>query len=169
MEKKLRKRVATNEDGERVRGVVEAVLQEYGLDGDPEGVDADLVDLEASYVASGGLFAVLEDVRGEIVGTMGLYPKGEGVCELRKMYLKRAFRGQGWGKKMLEYLLVQAAALGFRRVELETASVLREAVGLYERYGFKPFVHAHLACRCDAAYALDLEEPLGWESPEGWG
>jgi hypothetical protein len=40
--------------------------------------------------------------------------------------------------------------------QTETASVLREAVALYERYGFRRYEPGHLAARCDAAYYLDL-------------
>ena len=40
---------------------------------------------------------------------------------------------------------------------LETASVLRAAVALYERYGFQRYTPSHLASRCDAAYYLDLQ------------
>jgi putative acetyltransferase len=72
------------------------------------------------------------------------------------MYLARPARGRGCGRRLLEHALARAAALGFTRVVLETASVLREAVALYERSGFRPYVSEHLAARCDTAYYLDL-------------
>jgi putative acetyltransferase len=39
---------------------------------------------------------------------------------------------------------------------LETASVLKEAVALYRRYGFQPYQAEHVASRCDQTYALEL-------------
>ncbi len=57
---------------------------------------------------------------------------------------------------MLEDALAKAKQLGFARITLETASVLKEAIRLYESYGFKPFQPNHLSCRCDQAYMLDL-------------
>ena len=151
-------RPATNADADEVRALVFGVLAEYGLSPDPDGTDADLADLEASYGARGGAFDVVED-EGRIVGSVGLYALEGGVCELRKMYLARETRGQGLGKRVLEHALDRARALGFRRVELETASVLVEAIGLYTRYGFSPVDPAHLSPRCNRAFALDLESP----------
>ena len=150
-------RQATNADAEEVKHLVFGVLAEYGLKGDPEGTDADLADIEANYLAPGGLFDVVEADDARIVGSVGLLPRGEGICELRKMYLAREARGRGLGKVLLERALERARALGFRRVELETAGTLVEAINLYTRYGFRPVESAHLAARCDRAFALDLE------------
>ena len=76
------------------------------------------------------------------------------------MYLAPSARGQGFGRRLLEHALARAADLGFSRVVLETASVLREAVALYERYGFQRYTTEHLASRCDTAYYLDLNHDL---------
>lgn len=151
-----RLRPATNADCEPVRRLVFAVLAEYGLKPDPACTDADLADLERSYFARGGVFYVLQDQDGSIVGSYGLYPTEPGVCELRKMYLHRDHRGKGLGCGLLEDALTRAKELGFRRITLETASVLKEAIRLYERYGFTPARPDHLSPRCDQAYALDL-------------
>ena len=151
-----RLRPATNADCEPVRNLVFTVLGEYGLKPDPGCTDADLDDIEQSYLARGGVFHVLEEQDGSIIGSYGLYPMEPGICELRKMYLHRAYRGKGLGRRLLEDALARARQSGFRRITLETASVLKEAIRLYERYGFKPFQPDHLSCRCDQAYALDL-------------
>lgn len=139
-----------------MRNLVFTVLGEYGLKPDPGCTDADLDDIEQSYLARGGVFYVLEEENGSLIGSYGLYPMEPGVCELRKMYLHRACRGRGLGRRLLEDALIQARQSGFRRITLETASVLKEAIRLYERYGFRPFQAGHLSRRCDQAYALDL-------------
>jgi len=149
-------RAATNADAEMIRTLVFGVLDEYGLKASHEGVDADLNDIEGNYVARGGAFEVVLAADGRLIGTVGLYPKSDGVCELRKMYLAPNARGRGLGKQLLERMLERARQLGFRRVELETAGVLVEAIGLYTRYGFRPIDPDHLAARCDRAFALDL-------------
>ena len=173
-------RSATNDDAPAVRELVSGVLAEYGLLAEHEGVDADLADLEANYIARGGLFDLVfdetrldpplvtsrelqfarptgcNDSAEKLIGTVGLYPRGEGVAELRKMYLLKSARGKGLGKMLLERVLCRARELGFRRIELETSSKLVEAIGLYKAYGFVPFKSEHLACRCDQAFALDL-------------
>ncbi len=74
------------------------------------------------------------------------------------MYLHPSYRKKGYGKQLLTYALQKARELGFRRVELETASVLKEAIRLYESFGFRPFTSQHLSTRCDQAYYLSLDE-----------
>jgi len=151
-----RLRRATNADREQITSLVYAVLQEYGLAPDPDDTDADLYDIEQSYFARGGSFAVLEEDDGSIVGSYGLYPIDSESCELRKMYLAREYRGRGHGRRLLEDALQKARSLDFRRVTLETASVLKEAICLYESHGFTPCRADHLSARCDQAYQLAL-------------
>ncbi len=149
-------RRAGNEDREEVADLVYGVLKEYGLEPDPEATDADLKDIEQSYLERGGTFFVLEDPDGSIIGAYGLYPIESQACELRKMYLHKSQRGKGHGKFLLDSALAQARELGFKRVTLETASVLKEAIALYESYGFVEYMPDHMSSRCDQAYLLEL-------------
>jgi len=73
------------------------------------------------------------------------------------LYLHKTSRGKGLGKLLLESALSKARELGFEKVVLETASVLREAIGLYKSYGFAEYQPPHLSCRCDRAYMLELK------------
>jgi putative acetyltransferase len=152
----LRLRSAENRDGAAIRRLVFKVLEEYGLAPDPAGTDADLRDVEAAYRERGGAFEVLEEPGGRIVGCVGLFAIDRATCELRKMYLAREMRGRGLGRRLLETALAKARDLGFRRVTLETASVLVEAIALYKTYGFVRYAPAHLSTRCNEAYCLDL-------------
>ncbi|MEY3911747.1 MAG: 2-amino-4-hydroxy-6-hydroxymethyldihydropteridine diphosphokinase [Verrucomicrobiota bacterium] len=149
-------RSAVPADRHAIEALVFSVLADYGLRGDPEGTDRDLADLDGVYLKSGGTFDVLIDEAGEVVGSVGLSRISATTCELRKMYLAGSARGQGEGRRLLLHALARAKQLGFRRVELETASVLREALALYVAHGFKPFIPAHLSPRCDCAYSLEL-------------
>ena len=149
-------RRASNEDREEVTRLVYGVLKEYGLEPDPAATDADLADIEQSYFVRGGTFVVLEDQDGSIIGAYGLYPLDNQTCELRKMYLHKSQRGKGLGKSLMEGALEEAIRLGFARMTLETASVLKEAIALYESYGFVEYEPDHLSARCDQAYFLEL-------------
>lgn len=137
-----------------MRRLVFSVLRDYGLAPDPAGTDRDLGDLASSY--GGGSFDVMVNGAGEIIGSVGVYRLDDRRCEIRKMYLNPAHRGRGLGRRLLEHALDQARRLGFRRVELETAGVLKEAIGLYVAYGFERFTPEHMAARCDQAYFLEL-------------
>ena len=155
-ESEISVRPATNADCEKVKALVFGVLREYGLQSEPDGTDADLNDIEANYIKAGGLFEILEDAQGNLLGTGGLFPIDAETVELRKMYFDKSLRGRGFGKKMLERMIERARELKFKKIYLETASVLREAIGLYEKYGFKPTLEGMHSARCDTAYFLDL-------------
>ena len=150
-------RPATNADGPAVESLVFSVLAEYGLATEPMGMDADMRDLDGFYLATGGWFGVWTDDTGTIQGTAGLRKLDVEACELRKMYLHASMRGKGHGRAILEHAIVEAKRLGFKRITLETASVLNEATRLYEKYGFRRVpCGAHGAARCDIAMTLVL-------------
>jgi putative acetyltransferase len=151
----INKRPATNSDCPRIQALVFEVLREYGLAPDIAGTDRDIADIEAFYTDRGGFFEVLETPAGELLGTVGLYPIDTETVELRKMYFSPKLRGRGEGRRTLTRMIERARAHGFRRVYLETATVLKEAVILYEKFGFQPTDEKHTP-RCDAAYFLNL-------------
>ena len=158
-------RSARASDRQAIEQLVFGVLAEHGLSGDPDGTDRDLADVAAHYHVAGGMFDVLVDKSGSIVGTVALARVSAVVCELRKMYLAPAARGRGEGRRLLLHALSRARELGYRRVELETASVLRAAIDLYVAHGFRPFTPDHLSPRADCGYYLDLENADGAPSP----
>lgn len=132
--------------------VIATVLAEYGLAWEPTGADEDVLAVEKSYLAAGGEFWVIER-QNKIVGTGAYYPinRGENAVEIRKMYLLPAARGMGMGKYLLQQLEGAIAARGFGQIWIETASVLAEAVKLYETSGYHQAEGVETA-RCDRVY-----------------
>ncbi|MGB2863058.1 MAG: GNAT family N-acetyltransferase [Sedimentisphaerales bacterium] len=151
-----RLRPANNKDCDNIANLVYGILREYDLKPDPACTDADIKDIEYSYFGRGGTFLLLEAEDSSIIGAYGLYPIDEQTCELRKMYLHKAYRRKGLGKFLLEDALSKARQLEFERMVLETASVLKEAIALYESYGFVQYNPQHMSSRCDQAYLLEL-------------
>jgi putative acetyltransferase len=149
-------RPATNQDREAIVKLVFGVLREFDLEPDPSTTDADLQDIEANYLRRGGIFEVIEDRDGNLMGSVGVFPIDENTCELRKMYFVSEIRGFGLGGCVLQRAVNQAKELGFRRMVLETSSKLKAANRLYIRFGFQPFTADHLAPRADQSYVLDL-------------
>jgi len=109
-----RLRPASNADCDKIASLVYSILKEYDLKPDPACTDADLKDIEQLYFEQGGTFYVLEEKSGSIVGAYGLYPIDSQTCELRKMYLRRSYRGKGLGKFLMESALSEARQLGFK-------------------------------------------------------
>ena len=153
----LTQRPATNADCEAVQALVFGVLGEFGLKPDHDGTDRDITDIETHYLDRGGVFEVIENGEGRIVGTVGLYPLDETTIELRKMYFAPEVRGRGLGQKLLREMMEKARNLGYLRVYLETASVLKQAVHIYEKAGFTRVVEKHTP-RCDQAFMLEIGE-----------
>jgi molybdate transport system substrate-binding protein len=149
-------RRARSTDAAAIRNVVHDVLAEYGLTLEPTGMDNDLADIHAAYFERGGLFEVAVDSDGRVVGTCGVYVVDEKVCELRKMYLLKEARGRGIGGRFLRRAIAFARGGGYHRMELETNSILKEAIALYSGAGFQPVKHDRLASRCNQAFALEL-------------
>lgn len=144
--------------GDRTRAaeLIRSVLEEYGLGCEPEGADQDVLQVEEAYWATGGEFWVVE-AEGRIVGTAGYYPisRGENAVEIRKMYLLPDVRGQGLGRYLLQALEQAIATRGFSQIWIETASVLAEAVKLYESSGYQPGSGVETE-RCDRVYVKSL-------------
>jgi putative acetyltransferase len=136
--------------------VISAVLLEYGLPWQPEEADKDVLQIEAYYLATGGEFWVIEQ-QNQIVGTAAYYPinRGEKAVEIRKMYLLRKVRGLGLGKYLLQQLETVISSRGFEQIWIETASILTEAVKLYESHGYLPTTGVETS-RCDLVYVKYL-------------
>ena len=133
MQKKLPTfRTATRIDEAAVQAMIFEILQEHQLAPDPAETDADLADLENFYRS--GWFAVLE-WEGRIVGSVGILPEGEGVVELRKMYLCSTHRGRGWGRSVVAALANELLGSGVQPLYV-TAENNQRSIRVAEAVGF---------------------------------
>jgi putative acetyltransferase len=145
-----------DKDRQAAAGVIQEVLQEYGLPWQPETADRDVIDIETAYLKTGGEFWVVEHDT-KIVGTAAYYPidRGENAVEIRKMYLLPEFRGKGLGNYLLRELEIAIANRDYREIWIETASVLAEAVKLYFKNDYQPATGVETA-RCDLVYVKKI-------------
>ncbi|MGB2925266.1 MAG: GNAT family N-acetyltransferase [Limnothrix sp.] len=145
-------------DRQLAAAIIKQVLLEYGLPWEPEGADAEIFQIEDFYWQRGGEFWVIEQ-DGVLVGTAAYQPlqRDQSAVEIRKMYLLPAVRGKGLGKYLLQKLEQAIAAKGYQSICIETASILKEAVQLYENNGYQPITEIETA-RCDLAYIKHLSD-----------
>ena len=143
-------------DRDAAAGVIKQVLLEYGLPWQPELADRDVIEVETAYLEVGGEFWVVEQ-NGTVVGTSAYQPiaRGQNAVEIRKMYLLPEVRGRGLGVYLLEQLERAIAIKDYQEIWIETASVLEEAVRLYQRNGYVPASGIETA-RCDLVYCKQL-------------
>jgi putative acetyltransferase len=150
-------RPATNDDIPSIRKVVFTCLEEFGLKPDLTGKDKDLYDLERNYFSNSGYFGVtVKNNINEIAGTFGLFSYSPEICELRKMYLAKAFRGNGLGKIMLATAIEIARGKKYKKIFLETISPLTAAISLYRRHGFREITPHEINSRVDKAFEMDI-------------
>lgn len=101
--------------------------------------DKETSKMYESYQKSNAIYYVIE-VDGEVLGGAGIKQLNgfdDTVCELQKMYFSHKIRGKGYGKLMFEKCLHAARDLGYKKCYLESASILKTAIHIYEKYGFK--------------------------------
>ncbi|MDP9230989.1 MAG: GNAT family N-acetyltransferase, partial [Bacteroidota bacterium] len=80
------------------------------------------------------------EINNEVVGGGGIYSSSGlpvDTCELVKMYLRPKVRGMGLGKMLIEKCLEFAKAAGYKKVYLETMPELKQALKVYEKFGFE--------------------------------
>ena len=108
------------------------------------------------------LFALCED--GRLAGCAGLRPLGDGVAELKRMYVAPEARGHGVGRRFLDGLEAEARARGFTRLRLDTGAPMPEAQALYRSAGYReiPDYNGNTA----AAYWFEKE--LAPPAAPGW-
>ena len=144
------------EDRYAAAEVIKTVLEEYGLPWQPESADRDVIEVESAYLDAVGEFWVVEQ-DSAIVGTAAYQPiaRGNRAVEIRKMYLLPKIRGRGLGKYLLAQLEMAIAIKDYQEIWLETASILKEAVKLYELNGYQPANGVETE-RCDLVYRKQL-------------
>ncbi len=108
-------------------------LDQYGL---TESHDLEVLeDPRGTIIQSGGYIFLAVD-GDQLVGTAGLIKEKEGEYELVKMFVAKAYRGQGISKLLIGKCLQQARLCGATRVFLYSNSQLQTAIRLYANYGF---------------------------------
>lgn len=147
--KDIKIRRARAGDEPQILKLVEDVLSSYGLKLNPKGEDLDITNIAKFYTKNNGAFEVLEFKR-RIIGSYGIYKIDEETCELRKMYLHKDFQGMGLGNIMIENSFRIAKRLHYKKIILQTNSVLYKALKLYKKYGFEDF-QDEVCDRCDIA------------------
>lgn len=132
-------------DNAAIAHVIRSSLKEFGAN-KPGTVffDKGTDYLFQSFRQTRGSVYYIAEYNGTVMGGGGIFPSpglSSDTCELVKMYLLPQARGIGLGKTLIEKCQEFAKKEGYRNVYLETMPELKNALKVYEKFGFKYLEH----------------------------
>jgi GNAT superfamily N-acetyltransferase len=123
------------------RETARALFCEYArslpFDLDFQDFDAELAHLARDYAPPRGRL-YLAMVKGRPAGCVALREFAKGVCEMKRLYVRPAFRGRHIGRQLAETVIEAAREVGYTHMRLDTVPAMKSANNLYAELGFKP-------------------------------
>jgi ribosomal protein S18 acetylase RimI-like enzyme len=129
-----------------LRGEVELVRELFREYADSLGVDLSFQGFEEELAALPAGYDILLVAGDE--GCVGVRPFEDGVCEMKRLYVRPSARGTGLGRTLALAAIEHARALGYRAMRLDTMPAMGAAQALYESLGFveiPPYRHNPVA------------------------
>lgn len=126
---------------EEARAIFREYAEGLGVDLCFQHFDQELAALPGEYAPPRGAL-LLARVDGELAGCCALRPLDAAdypaAAEMKRLYVRKAFRGFGLGRQLAEAILDAARQSGYHCVLLDTLDDMEAARVLYEDLGFKP-------------------------------
>jgi putative acetyltransferase len=98
--------------------------------------DQELAGLPGRYAApEGRLFLAMEN--DQPAGCVALRQIGDGICEMKRLYVRPAFRRRGLGRALATVVITAAREIGYVCMRLDTPASMKQAIRLYESLGFR--------------------------------
>ncbi len=131
------RKATTTDDMETVRLLFREYAASLDFDLCFQGFEQELAGLPGPYAPPAGCL-MLATVDDEPAGCVALKKLGDGVCEMKRLYVRDRHRGTGLGRRLVEQLLSEAKRLGYEAMRLDTVpSTMGSAVALYRALGFR--------------------------------
>lgn len=142
--------VLSQVDSPELVATVRSLFREYaeaiGTDLEYQGFAAELAALPAPYIPPNGALLVAH-AGLEVAGCAGLRPIDGHTGEMKRLYVRPAYRSWGLGKRLVEAVILAARQAGYSELRLDTLPSMALAQALYHRIGFveiPPYNNTHL-------------------------
>jgi ribosomal protein S18 acetylase RimI-like enzyme len=144
-------KIATVEDLKEIKALFREYEKFLGVSLCFQNFEDELAKLPAKYAEpEGAIFlAKSDDISA---GCVALWKLEEGVCEMKRLYVKPAFQGIGLGKKLAESVMNEAVAKGYKKMKLDTLRRLAAANNLYKSLQFTETIPYNYNPEDDVAY-----------------
>jgi ribosomal protein S18 acetylase RimI-like enzyme len=119
-----------------VRRLMEEYAASLGVSLDFQDFDVEVASLPGEYGPPNGRLLLAQDGE-EIMGCVALRELEDGACEMKRLYVRPAFRGAGVGRALAEAVIREARRMGYRRMRLDTLPGMDRARAMYAELGFR--------------------------------